>query len=148
MARIRICLILFVVIVNFGCVRRGDESAVSRAEPQASEPALVIRPAESPATGDSREPELTATPDGRVVLSWVEKTGAKRYALRAVVLERHVWGGTLTVAEGDNWFVNWADFPSVIGLTDGTLAAHWLVRSGSATYAYDVNIARSESRGA
>ena len=148
MARIRICLILLVLIVNFGCVRRGDEGAVSRAEPQASEPALVIRPAESPATGDSREPELTATPDGRVVLSWVEKTGAKRYALRAVVLERHVWGGTLTVAEGDNWFVNWADFPSVIGLTDGTLAAHWLVRSGSATYAYDVNIARSETRGA
>jgi hypothetical protein len=147
MAGIRICLILLVLIVNFGCVRPGDKGAVSRVEPPASEQALVIRPAESPATGDSREPELTATPDGRVVLSWVEKMGAKRYALRAVVLERHVWGDPLTVAEGENWFVNWADFPSVIGLTDGTLAAHWLVKSGSATYAYDVNIARSETRG-
>jgi hypothetical protein len=147
MAGKRICLILLVLLVNFGCGRRGDEGVVSRAEPQPSEQALVIRPAESPATGDSREPELTATPDGRVVLSWVEKIGTKRYALRAVVLERHVWGGTLTVAEGENWFVNWADFPSVIGLTDGTLAAHWLVKSGSATYAYDVNVARSETRG-
>lgn len=143
----RICLILVVVIVSFGCVRRGDEGAVLRAEPQANEQPLVIRPVESPVTGDSREPELTATPDGRMVLSWVEKVGTKRYALRAVVLERHVWGGTLTVAEGENWFVNWADFPSVIGLTDGTLAAHWLVKSSSATYAYDVNIARSETRG-
>ena len=144
----RFCLVLLVVIVNFGCVRRGDEGAVSRrAEPQPDQQALVIRPAESPVTGDAREPELTATPDGRVVLSWVEKIGEKRYALRAVVLERHVWGGTLTVAEGENWFVNWADFPSVIGLTDGTLAAHWLVKRGSATYAYDVNIARSVTRG-
>ena len=147
MTRTRICIILLVVIVNFGCVRRGDEVAVSRVEPRASEQALVIRPAESPTTGDSREPELTATPDGRVVLSWVEKIGAKRYALRAVVLERHVWGEPLTVSEGENWFVNWADFPSVIGLKDGTLAAHWLVKSGSATYAYDVNVARSETRG-
>lgn len=147
MTRTRICLTLLVVIVNFGCVPRGEEEAVSRAEPQPSELALIIRPAESPATGDSREPELTATPDGRVVLSWVEKIGAKRYALRAAVIERGVWGGAFTVSEGENWFVNWADFPSVIGLTDGTLAAHWLVKSGSATYAYDVNIARSETRG-
>ena len=49
----------------------------------------------------------------------------------------------LTVAEGDNWFINWADFPSVIGLNDGSFAAHWLVKSGSGTYAYDVNISRS-----
>jgi hypothetical protein len=51
------------------------------------------------------------------------------------------------VAEGDNWFVNWADFPSVIALTDGSLAAHWLVKSGTGTYAYDVNIARSKDGG-
>lgn len=147
MSRTRICLIL-ILIVNFGCVRRTDDAAVSLAQPATSEPALVIQPAESPATGDSREPELTATPDGRVVLSWVEKIGAKRYALRAAVIERDVWGEALTVAEGENWFVNWADFPSVIGLTDGTLAAHWLVKSGTATYAYNVNIAHSETRGA
>ena len=147
MSRTSSCLILLVLIVNCGCVRRGDEVAVSRAEPQASEQALVIREAESPVTGDSREPELTATPDGRMIISWVEKIGAKRYALRASVFERHVWGEPFTVSEGENWFVNWADFPSVVGLTDGTLAAHWLVKNGSATYAYDVNIARSVTRG-
>jgi hypothetical protein len=52
-----------------------------------------------------------------------------------------------TVAEGENWFINWADFPSVIALADGSLAAHWLVKSGSGTYAYDVNIARSKDGG-
>ena len=32
-------------------------------------------------------------------------------------------------------------------LRDGSLAAHWLVKSSKATYAYDVNIARSDNGG-
>ncbi|HEX2270523.1 MAG TPA: sialidase family protein [Pyrinomonadaceae bacterium] len=107
----------------------------------------MIRPADSPATGDSREPELTATPDGRIILSWVEKVDEKRYALRMATRDRTSWSEPRTVAEGENWFVNWADFPSVIALKDGSLAAHWLVKSGSATYAYDVNIALSKDGG-
>ncbi|MCA1629208.1 MAG: glycoside hydrolase [Acidobacteria bacterium] len=57
------------------------------------------------------------------------------------------WSAARTVAEGDNWFVNWADFPSVIATSDGGLAAHWLVKSGPGTYAYDVNISRSKDGG-
>lgn len=56
-------------------------------------------------------------------------------------------GEARTVAEGENWFVNWADFPSVIALEDGSLAAHWLVKSGTGTYAYNVNISRSKDGG-
>ncbi len=111
------------------------------------ESALVILPAESPAIGDTREPELNASPDGRIVMSWVEKTGAKRYALRAAIRSEQGWSEVVTVAQGDNWFVNWADFPSVIALANGSLAAHWLVKSGEGTYAYNVNISRSDDGG-
>jgi hypothetical protein len=52
-----------------------------------------------------------------------------------------------TVAEGDNWFVNWADIPSMAALEDGTLAAHWLEKSGGETYAYDVRLALSDDGG-
>lgn len=97
--------------------------------------------------GDSREPDLTATPDGRIILSWVEKVDAKRYALRLSQRDGNGWSSVATVAEGENWFVNWADFPSVIALQDGSLAAHWLVKSGSGNYAYDVNLARSKDGG-
>jgi hypothetical protein len=120
------------------------------ASPQAgvsSMPPLVIRAAQSPTDGDSREPELTSTPDGRVILSWVEKIGDKQYALRTAVRDHTAWSEPRTVAEGENWFVNWADFPSVVALRDGSLAAHWLVKSGAATYAYDVNISRSKDAG-
>ena len=90
---------------------------------------------------------MNATADGRIVMSWIEKTGPTRYALRVAIREANGWSETRTVSEGDNWFINWADFPSVIALRDGSLAAHWLVKSGKSTYAYDVNIARSSDGG-
>ena len=127
------------LLLSFGCTRVSNDSSPTQP--------LVIRATESPATGDSREPELSATADGRLILSWVEKLDAKRYALRMAVRDQTGWSETRTVAEGDNWFINWADFPSVAGLQDGSLAAHWLVKSGSATYAYDVNIALSNDGG-
>ena len=43
-------------------------------------------------------------------------------------------------------FVNWADFPSLVVLDGGRLAAHWLQRNGSGTYAYGVRI-RNRRRG-
>ncbi len=109
--------------------------------------ALTINPGDSPAGVDSREPELSATADGRVILSWVEKSAEGSYALRFAVRDTKAWSTAATVAEGKDWFVNWADFPSVIALSDGSLAAHWLVKSGAGTYAYDVNIARSKDGG-
>lgn len=136
---IYLCSFLLLAIINIGC-NQPETAAVA-------DNALVIRASESPAVSDSREPELTATQDGRIVLSWVEKLGEKRYALRTAALDQNGWSEARTVSEGDNWFVNWADFPSVIDLKDGSLAAHWLVKSGAATYAYDVNLSRSKDGG-
>src|SRR5919106_1647063 len=147
---IQLCSLLLLVSINLSCNRRDRGPMVSQTGPgssAASEQALVIRPTQSPTDGDSREPELTTTQDGRVIVSWIEKVGDKRYALRTAMLDQSGWSEALTVAEGENWFINWADFPSVIDLQDGSLAAHWLVKSAASTYAYDVNIARSKDRG-
>ncbi len=57
------------------------------------------------------------------------------------------WSPATTVAAGDDWFVNWADVPSVLRLDNGTLAAHWLQKSGADTYAYDVRLAHSADEG-
>jgi len=43
--------------------------------------------------------------------------------------------------------VNWADFPSLAALPDGTLFAHWLAKSGPGTFAYDVRVTRSRDGG-
>lgn|SRR5574341_2268770 len=137
----------FLVVTSFalsGC--SPGRSSRDHATTKADSP-LIIRMAESPAGTDSREPDFSTTPDGRIILSWVQRVGDKRYALRMAEHDGSEWSKALTVAEGENWFINWADFPSVIALPDGSLAAHWLVKSASSTYAYDVNIARSRDRG-
>lgn len=138
----RLCTLFLILVIGFGCNRTIPQSAMP------TEPALAIQSASSPtADGDSREPELNATHDGRIILSWVERIGDKRYALRAAIRDSKGWSEASTIAEGKNWFVNWADFPSAIALRDGSLAAHWLVNSGKSTYAYNVNIARSNDGG-
>ena len=140
--------VLVLMVLMLGCNRtNSDPIAQTNSNSTSASQALIIRPADSPATGDSREPELTATADGRIILSWVEKVGEKRYALRMASRDQTTWNEPRTIGEGENWFVNWADFPSVISLNDGSLAAHWLVKSGTATYAYNVNIALSKDGG-
>lgn len=142
------CSLLMFLLFATACDRHAPLSppASSGSSPTASD-VLVITSTQSPTDADSREPELNTTPDGKIILSWVEKTGEKRYALKFSTLGENGWSKEQIVGAGENWFVNWADFPSVIKLVDGSLAAHWLVKDGAARYAYNVNIARSKDSG-
>lgn len=99
-----------------------------------------------PAASGAALPHVAGTASG-AILSWVEPAGAG-HALRYSTWDGRAWTEPGTVAAGENWFVNWADFPSVIALDDRSMAAHWLQRSGPGTYAYDVMVARSSDGGA
>jgi len=101
----------------------------------------------SPAPPGSAEPNLAVGPDGRVHLSWLEPTPDSGHALRFAVLRGRAWSAPLTVARGRNFFVNWADFPSLQVLPGGRLAAHWLERSAAQKYSYDVRVATSADGG-
>jgi len=112
----------------------------------------AVRPGEPrviacPAAPGSQAPNLAAGLDGRLYLSWIEPAG-EEHALRYSTWSDGGWSSPRTVATGGEWFVNWADVPSMAALEDGTLAAHWLVRSGDAPYAYDVVVSLSRDEGA
>ena len=132
-------LLLATVSIN-GCAR----SEAERATPAAT--TLSFQEIESPAAPGSGEPNLHTSADGEVFLSWVEPGVETRHALRFARLEEEAWSAPQTIAGGDDWFVNWADFPSVVALNEG-LAAHFLARSGPDTYAYDVKITQSNDDG-
>ena len=85
-------------------------------------------PAELPvaAVEGSAQPHLAVDRDGAVILSWLEPAGDE-YALRMSTLGDGAWSSPATVASGADWFVNWADFPSVSPVGENALAAHWLV---------------------
>jgi hypothetical protein len=106
------------------------------------------REIESPAPPGSGEPNLAQAPDGRALLTWVEAHAAGGHALRFATLDPGGgWSPPRTIAAGSNWFINWADFPSLTPLPDGRLAAHWLARSGNGTYDYDVQLSLSTDGG-
>ena len=96
-----------------------------------------------PARPGSREPNLVVDTDGIVRLSWLEPAGSGRVALRLARLEDGAWAEPVTIASGDDWFVNWADFPSVAALDEGALAAWWPVSRGDDPYAYDLHLSLS-----
>lgn len=99
----------------------------------------------TPAGVFSGEPNLATGPDG-LYLSWLERTDTG-HALRFARWEGDGWGDPGTVMDRSELFVNWADFPAMTVLDDGTLAAHWLQKSGPGTYSYDVRMALSRDGG-
>ena len=94
----------------------------------------------------SREPALVTLPDGRIAMSWTEPVG-EDFAVRFVTGDASGWDTPQTVARGPDFFVNWADFPTLAALQDGTLAVNWLRINGDTDYDYDVNIALSADGG-
>jgi hypothetical protein len=106
---------------------------------------LSLQPIASPAAPDSGQPQLSVEGD-RAVVSWIERAG-DRATLKFAERTAGGWSGPRTVSSGTNYFVNWADVPSVVRLADGTLAAHWLQKSGPGTYAYDLRLAFSKDEG-
>ena len=97
-----------------------------------------------PAPDGSAQPNLSLAPDGDLVLSWIERRdgGGHRLAYGRFNKEGD-WQRTRVAAEGADWFVNWADFPALQVLDDGSLWAHVLVKNGDAPYAYDVRLQAS-----
>lgn len=141
--RIRLPLAALALVLAACGVERADTAAGGIEADGAS----AIRPLAPPAAPGSGEPNLTVGPDGRVYLSWIEPAADSSHALRFSVLEGDRWSEPRTVASGRDWFVNWADFPSMAVLPGNRLAAHWLQKSGRSTYAYDVRVAISPDGG-
>ncbi len=101
----------------------------------------------SPAGAGAAEPFLSSSPNG-VLLSWLEPVpNTDRAALRFARYKEGNWSAPRTIVERNDFFVNWADFPSIVEDARGILFAHWLQRSGNSTYAYDVRMATSGDSG-
>ena len=92
----------------------------------------------TPAATGARFPNL-ATDGQTVVMSWLEPGAGDEFRLSYAEWQREQrWGTPIEVAAGKDWFVNWADFPSVVPAHDGPWSAHWLQQKPGGVYAYDV----------
>lgn len=101
---------------------------------------------ESPTDSVSAEPYLFTDKNSAVYLSWVTKE-AQKSTLNYSVLKDGRWNKHSVIASGNNWFVNWADYPVLASDGNGKMVAHFLEKSEKGKYTYDVKITTSPDEG-
>ena len=107
---------------------------------------IIITPLESPAGPASSGPNLCSAPGGGALLSWTLKDSASS-SLKFTRWQGASWSTSQTIASGDDWFCNWADFPVMTALSNDKLIASWLAKSSSGTYSYDIYLSQSANGG-
>lgn len=72
----------------------------------------------------------------KLYVSWVE-LDQEQASLFYSVLEHGQWKAPQLISQGDDWFVNWADFPQLAVYGDHMIAT-FLQKSDDGTYTYDI----------
>ena len=119
--------------------------AAAAARAAALQTSLAPQSVTTPAAANSAQPQLSVSSRG-VLVSWIERSGDLA-TLKFAERTSTGWTAARTIASGRDWFVNWADVPSVLRLPSGAIVAHWLQKSGPSTYAYDVRLSHSTDEG-
>ncbi len=130
-------LILFLPAAFIIACNGNDEKAHTPAD---------VKSFSSPAGDSSSLPYLFTDESGVTHLSWVEHKGANA-VLKFSSLANDQWSDPVTIASGGNWFVNWADYPSICADGKGNAIAHYLEQSDSGKFAYDVKYVVSPDKG-
>lgn len=100
---------------------------------------------ESPAGVNSSEPQMSVSRRG-VLLSWIERVGTTT-SLKFAERTASGWTQPVTAASGPDWFLSYADVPSVQRLGNGTLVAQWLETTDAQIEAYDLRMSYSKDDG-
>jgi hypothetical protein len=122
----RIICILFALFIS-NCSEKHQVKSISGNE------------IDTPSTSGSRYPYLHSSGKG-MSMSWLQQLDSTRFALQVSIFEEGKWSTAETVASSDQFFVNWADFPSLVTHKGKIIAAHWLQKVPGGTYAYHVKL--------
>lgn len=126
-------------------------SACSEEEPVHPRAETAFEPFLPPIARGGANPDLVLAPSGGLLLSWVEsrEQGGHRLMLARTMepSAADMQWRVGPIAEGDDWFVNWADTPHVWALPDGSLWAHWLRSTGPGRMDYGIDLVRSSDGG-
>jgi len=109
---------------------------------------LSVTELATPAGEFSGPSHLAMAPDGSVILNWLESTTGEAMALKYTVLApaSDTWTQPRTLAESESWLINWADFPSIVPMSETLWAAHWLAYREDYS-GYDIQVAISHDAG-
>lgn len=103
------------------------------------EHSIKVETMQSPAGHNASLPYLVTGEDQNLYISWVERD-SNLTELKYAKLTDKGWSSPELIANGNDWFVNWADYPMIAIDKEGNKMAHYLAKSSAGTYSYDVNI--------
>ena len=81
----------------------------------------------NPSNAGASLPNLTTNERGDPVMTWVEEQKGVSTLLYST-LKGDDWSQPSIISQGNDWFVNWADFPSLAVHPSGAMAAHYLAK--------------------
>ena len=102
---------------------------------------------ETPADTASLTPELVKSSNGQILLSWMARNADGGATLHTSSFLNEAWTPAKQIVQGDNWFINWADFPTMAAHDAEKQAASFLTKSAGGTYTYDVQLTVTEDGG-
>ena len=120
-------------------------TALACGSPTPAEWTTTVQRIESPAGDSSSEPQLSVSERG-ILLSWIERVGTTT-SLKFAELTASGWTVPMTAASGPDWFLSYADVPSVMRMADGTLVAQWLETTDNFLEAYNLLLSYSTDDG-
>jgi len=132
------------VIVLISC---GSEEKNTKKVDLTNEEVLTIIDILPPANNGSSVSNLHISDAGIVYLTWIETLENGSAVLYYSTLDGDNWTESIKIAAGDNWIVNWADFPSLTNFGENSLVVNNLIETDPATFAYDVGLIISNDNG-
>ena len=133
--------------ITCGCAPSPDSGSApaSASAPQQSNWTMRTEPLPLPSSGTTSAPQLTSSAGG-MILTWLEQAGSTA-TLRFAERVGGEWSQPRTVASAEDWFLSWADVPSVLRMSDGTLVANWYPATDPLAEAYDIRLSYSRDDG-
>jgi len=132
---VKIIVLVLAIIIFSSCKGEKNQSVKVKT-------ATSIEP---PSPINSKQPYLFSN-ENELFMSWTQRINDSVHSMNFSVLTNGSWSIPVEIARGNNWFVNWADFPA-IAENKGNLLAHFLQKSDPATFAYDVRLKLSNDNG-
>jgi hypothetical protein len=120
----KIALVFLISLVLASCTQENPE-------------VYEVKAIELPAGEAASLPALFSGSD--LLISWVSKPSDSLAVLSYARLKDGKWTSPEEITQGQNWFVNWADFPAIVE-NKGSLLSHILQKSAPATFSYDVKL--------
>ena len=88
-------------------------------------PVISMQNEPSPVAGASLVPQVTALPQGKILLSWQRPLQRGGYSFEMAIRTGNQWSDAREIASGPNLSMFTADLPAVATLPAGDLLAYW-----------------------